>query len=187
MVGATAGSLSITLAVVLTAAVAKALLLSLSVKVVVTEVLATPSTGVNDKRVEFAGDRRRSPGERVAAVRAGEARSAQRSVGRGECDRQRVRVHPGVVGVADRHRREGVDRGFRGRRLAGLGTRDRRGDRGIAVDYAGFALTVGVAKALLLSLSVKVVITEVFGTPTAGLKDSASSSLVIAAAVPLSV
>ena len=39
----------------------------------------------------------------------------------------------------------------------------------------------------LVSLSVKVVVTDVLGTPSTGVNTSAASSLVIAAAVPVSV
>jgi hypothetical protein len=38
---------------------------------------------------------------------------------------------------------------------------------------------------LLVSLSVKVVVTDVFGTPSTGVNESARSSLVIVAAVPV--
>jgi hypothetical protein len=44
----------------------------------------------------------------------------------------------------------------------------------------------GVAKAELLSLSAKLVVAVVFGAPAVGMKVSASSSLVMAAAVPAS-
>ena len=46
---------------------------------------------------------------------------------------------------------------------------------------------VGVPKALLLSLSAKVVVVALFGVPAAGVNVSASSSVVIAAAVPVRV
>ena len=45
----------------------------------------------------------------------------------------------------------------------------------------------GAPKALLLSLSANVVVTDASGVPAAGVNDSASSSLAIALAEPVSV
>ncbi len=59
MVGATAGSMSVTLVVLSTTGAPPALLWSLSVKVVGEVVLGAPAFGVKTRGVEFAGDRGR--------------------------------------------------------------------------------------------------------------------------------
>ena len=59
IVGATAGSVSITLVALSTTGAPPALLRSLSVNVVVEDALGAPALRREDEGVEFAGDRRR--------------------------------------------------------------------------------------------------------------------------------
>ena len=103
MVGAAAGSVSITVVVVLTVGVAQALLKSLSVKLVVELVPGAPAVGVkasaSSSLVMVAGARRQGVD---AAVAADEAGAAQRSVA-SAAERDGQRVGGAAVAVGDRH------------------------------------------------------------------------------------
>ena len=101
--------------------------------------------------------------------------------------RDRQRVARARIGVADRDVGERrVGRAHR-QRLVGGRSRDRRG-HGRRRDIHRVASSVaGAPKALLASLSANVVVADASGVPAAGVNTSASSSLAIALAEPVSV
>jgi hypothetical protein len=72
--------------------------------------------------------------------------------------------------------RKRLDRRFRHRCLAGDRPRSGRRDWRVAVDHLVALSTAGAPQALLRSLSVNVVVEDVFGAQAFGLKTRASSS-----------
>jgi hypothetical protein len=110
-----------------------------------------------------------------------QAHAVERPARAAEGDRQRV--DRAGVGVADRHMGEWFDCRLQRRRLA----------RHCAPTAGSLSITLvalsttGAPPALLKSLGVKVVVVDVFGAPFFGMKIRASSSLVVADAVPVSV
>ena len=133
--------------------------------------------------VEFAGDRCRRPGQRVdAAGSPAQARSRQRPPAP-----PRVIVSVSVaptLGSPIVTPANGSTARLRRRRLAGDRPRDRRRDRRVTVDHAGRRCRRQARAGVLTSHRLKVVVEDVFGAPALGVKMRASSSLVIAAAVP---